>query len=315
MSNTKCPQGKILRDGYYRSSYYRKSYTRQDGTKVPESIVLEHYVPPTCINDIGKPGKGPKTLPPLDDYLHLRDYGYSVYDSDTNRHKSLIRASRDNDSLMVLQRLNFIRNINPDSKRKDIYSKDVRFMSQYHQYIKNRQKGGNIDYNIHYNVHSNYVKETRCDNGECSEIINVYEKHTQGEHSVIYRTANPEDATGLLSLNVTGNKDVEHISEWISENYGNIILIESDKNIKGYFFYCPEDKIARIEQFIVVKGFRTALFVFMEKFLSRMGHQIILVKIMSNQKQTIETQKFWYSMGLKMESQTDNGDILLEKHL
>jgi len=98
----KCPKGQIERVGYTR-----RAYTRKDGTRVHET-----FVPPTCIEDRGSVGKGPKTLPQPDPNFSLRRFGYSIKESPEERERALRRASKEYGTLPTLRRLNLIANFN-----------------------------------------------------------------------------------------------------------------------------------------------------------------------------------------------------------
>ena len=136
-NKTKCGPGEILRKGYKRKGYHRNEFTRKDGTVVPASYIPESTVPPTCVPDFGKVGRGKKTLPPLDDKLHLSAYGYSIHKPEPLRRAALRAASKDNDVLMVLRRLNLIRNYQPIPENKEIFTRDVEFMKDmYDSYRK-----------------------------------------------------------------------------------------------------------------------------------------------------------------------------------
>lgn len=141
MPSQKCPPGQIMRVGYHR-----KAYTKKDGTDVPAT-----YVKSVCIKDQGKKGKGPKTLPPLDDVIHLRDYGYSYKKTPDERHAALRAASMDNGTLKVLRRLNLIRNYQYIPSVKDVFNNDVDYMMLLYKKVKDskiskkeQRGGGNI---------------------------------------------------------------------------------------------------------------------------------------------------------------------------
>lgn len=102
-----CPKGTIR----------RKSYVTRKGVKVAS----------TCIKDRGGKGKGPKTLPKLDNKHSLRRMGYSLLNKKDNRQKALNKAIKVYDKLdktmdrrdtarMVLRRLVLIRNYNKANK-------------------------------------------------------------------------------------------------------------------------------------------------------------------------------------------------------
>ena len=116
----KCKKGYVLRKGYYR-----KSYVRKDGVKVKGS-----YVPPKCIKDQGKPGKGPKILPEIKE-LNLGQFGYELKYSFEERKKALIKAIKKYDSLKVLRYLVLIRTYSKSNKKNyDKYTKDIKFIQK-----------------------------------------------------------------------------------------------------------------------------------------------------------------------------------------
>ena len=57
---TKCKPGEILRDGFTRKAHMRKKYEKSNGKKIKAVKVKESYTKPTCVKDMGKPGKGKK---------------------------------------------------------------------------------------------------------------------------------------------------------------------------------------------------------------------------------------------------------------
>src|SRR5947208_3391455 len=106
-----CPKGQIR-----RSSYKRKSYSRKGGITVKASRVKS-----TCIKDVGKPGKGPKTLPQPDKNNLLSRFGYKLKKNKNERQKSLKEASKKYGILPVLRRTNLIANLskwNKDNEKK-----------------------------------------------------------------------------------------------------------------------------------------------------------------------------------------------------
>ena len=108
----------------------RKPYTRADGTHVKGTT---YYT-----TDRGKPGKGPKTLPPIpkEPSHSLSQYGYKVSDAEAKRHKSLDKAAKDKGYLPVLRRLNLIRNYQPKENAtiKQKMSKDVKYLSNKYKH-------------------------------------------------------------------------------------------------------------------------------------------------------------------------------------
>lgn len=135
-SDNKCGPGEILKVGFKRRGFERRPFVRKDGTRVASSYIPEHRVGPTCIKDVGKPGKGPKILPTPDDLVHLSKYGYSVHKPDADRRAALKAASKDNDTLLVLRRLNLLRNYQAVPENKEIFSRDVEYMSKLYSKTK-----------------------------------------------------------------------------------------------------------------------------------------------------------------------------------
>lgn len=66
-----------------RGQIRRKGYIKKDGTKVKS----------TCIRDLGKPGKGKKTLPKLKPG-ELSKHGYSLSKPMKERRRALMKASK-----------------------------------------------------------------------------------------------------------------------------------------------------------------------------------------------------------------------------
>lgn len=147
----KCGPGEIMRVGYRRKGYQRNEYIRKDGTVVPATYVSATYVPPTCIKDMGRPGKGPKTLPKPNNFIHLSKYGYSIYKPEKQRRAALRAAIKDYNTLSILRRLNLLRNYQAIPENKEIFTKDVEYLKHLYSNIrksrpkkknKNIQRGG-----------------------------------------------------------------------------------------------------------------------------------------------------------------------------
>ena len=139
--SSKCPKGKIRRKSYVRRSHMRQPYRSKSKSKSKRKSVMGSYVDRTrvksrCIKDRGKPGKGPKTLPPIGKKGFLRRHGYSVKKTVAQRERSLKRASKEENPLAVLRHLNLIRNYTADKKSKRVMSRDVNFMSKHYKETK-----------------------------------------------------------------------------------------------------------------------------------------------------------------------------------
>lgn len=89
-----------------------------------------------------KPTKVSKTrLPQPSNDIHLKDSGYSVKKSVSARRKALRKASKSHSSLVVLKRLNLIRNLSKDgSDNKKKLSDDVEYMKRLHKKNKKSAK-------------------------------------------------------------------------------------------------------------------------------------------------------------------------------
>lgn len=74
----------------------RKGYTRSDGVRVK----------PTWIQNVGRPGKGPRIFPPLRSG-DLKSFGYSTVSKlrASQRHSILSRASRKIDPIELFHKL------------------------------------------------------------------------------------------------------------------------------------------------------------------------------------------------------------------
>lgn len=101
-SKSSCPKGEIERVSY--------SYDKKSGTHVK--------VPKTCIEDKGKPGKGPKLIPiPKEDEGLLSNYGYSLKDSYEKRIIALKKANKNEDELKILRHVNALRTLQKSNER------------------------------------------------------------------------------------------------------------------------------------------------------------------------------------------------------
>jgi hypothetical protein len=115
-----------------RSSYIKKSYNRKDGTKVKGSKIKS-----SLIKDRGQKGKG-KKLFEIKDKGFLREEGYSLKKSLSQRRASLKKASREKGMLPVLRHLNAIRTLqksNPENYKK--LDEDVKYIQKEYRNKKN----------------------------------------------------------------------------------------------------------------------------------------------------------------------------------
>lgn len=128
-----CKKGEIR-----RASYVRKAHSRKSSLKRTVKI-KKTYVPSACVPAKGKAlSRGAKTperekvLPKLRDIVHLSKYGYATHKSINERHNALKMASTKHGDLVVLRRLNAIRNYQADPKAKSIMADDVKYLSLRH---------------------------------------------------------------------------------------------------------------------------------------------------------------------------------------
>lgn len=123
----KCSKGKILRDGYYRRSYVISKGPAK-GTRVKKT-----YVPPTCIEDRGKPGKGPDLIPEFKTPGALRQFDYSIKDSSKERKKAIRKAIDKYGKNKIIRHLvvvaTYHKNTNPSYYNK--FKKDEDYARDY----------------------------------------------------------------------------------------------------------------------------------------------------------------------------------------
>ena len=183
-----CGEGEIMRKGFHRKGFQRRSFKRKDGTVVSPSYIPGAYVSPTCTKDMGKPGKGPKTLPRPDDLVHLTKYGYSIRQSETNRRAALREASRKNGTLLVLQRLNLLRNYQPVPENKEIFTDDVEFMKEM------------------------YAKEKAKRQRKQSGSKNSSQRKSKNQRGGVYLFGEPSDGDGVDTTSETSDEVVDVIN-------------------------------------------------------------------------------------------------------
>ena len=115
-----CPKGEIMRIGY---SYKRKTSKRQVNVK------------PSCVQDRGNIGKGPKLIKiPSQDVGLLGKYNYSLSDVKAEREKALRRANRNEDNLKILRHVNALRTLNKSNEK--LYKKldnDFKYLQNLYQ--------------------------------------------------------------------------------------------------------------------------------------------------------------------------------------
>ena len=119
-----CPEGMIMRDGYYRHSYNKKSGTHIKGKYVKEG----------CVKNMGKPGKTVKegkVIPKLKEGT-LRKFGYHTDLSEQERLDALVKAVKGLGYAEVIRKVNAVRTLskaNPHLYK--IYTTDIENLQKW----------------------------------------------------------------------------------------------------------------------------------------------------------------------------------------
>ncbi len=117
--DSKCPKGKIERIGY--------TYTKKSTKKTVK-------VNPTCVEDKGKKGKGPKliTIPKYDVGL-LSDYGYSLHQNHEDRIKAIKKSLKTHSMLKILKHLNALRTLQKSNEKYyNKLDKDLKWVQSHY---------------------------------------------------------------------------------------------------------------------------------------------------------------------------------------
>ena len=257
-----CPEGKIFKEGYEV-----QGYVRADGTHVNSFSVGA-----TCITDRGALGKGERILPPLGDELHLKSYGYSIDRSEQARRKALREASKDNDPLEVLRRINLIRNYQAKDRKnaenRKRFDDDVEYMKDFYARWKKQhsQSGGHAD-------------------------IGVYESHNLDGMNIVYRTMDETDSLYLNDM----ESETPHLNKFFTWADGDVIGVFANNKLQGYFKYNLDlnKHAVMITHFKTLKGKRSLLYVFIEKYFSSNGFNTIYVVVDTKDKDAIDNLNLW----------------------
>ena len=132
----RCPQGRVLREGFYRQPTRRRSFKRSTGTQVSASTVAGAWVPPTCVPSINRQKK--KRLFVLERNV-LGKYGYHNVKNLTTgeRHEALDKALDDGiEPLPLLRRVNalYVLNKNQDPTLAQKFKQDVNYIRTTQEY-------------------------------------------------------------------------------------------------------------------------------------------------------------------------------------
>jgi len=132
----RCSTGQIERAGYTR-----KSFKRNNG-----KVVKKSEVPPVCVRDTGKVGKGPK-LPLVMEKNILKKFGYNNVKnmSARSRHIALKKAYENmGNSLSLFRRLNIVStmNRNKDPTLAKIFKDDANWVRKNFGSTKSDRRSG-----------------------------------------------------------------------------------------------------------------------------------------------------------------------------
>ena len=149
----KCPKGKIVRRSYNKKGYVRKSFSRHSkktkrSSKVKGTYVSRTRVPATCVPAKGAYAKqhgtrrpaSKRTLPKPGKELELGKYGYNTHETDAKRHIALDKASKAENPLAILRRVNLLRNYQTKGHAKDTMAKDVKYLSKRYKEWKKKNE-------------------------------------------------------------------------------------------------------------------------------------------------------------------------------
>ncbi len=119
-----CPEGMIMRDGYYRHSYNKKSGTHVKGKYVKEG----------CVKNMGKPGKTVKegkVIPKLKEGT-LREFGYHTDLSEQERLDALLKAVKEIGYADVIRKINAVRTLSKSNLHLyKIYTTDIENLQKW----------------------------------------------------------------------------------------------------------------------------------------------------------------------------------------
>lgn len=309
MSKNKCGPGQIEKKGYYRKGYQRKSFTKKDGTVIPPTYVSAAIVGPTCIKDVGKPGKGPKNLPMPGKEIHLSKYGYGIHKSQAQRRAALRAASNDYNTLVILKRLNLLRNFQGIPENKEIFSSDVEYMKKLYSKIrrtkpKNKrssQIGGDSDakqIETTSKISSSHVCNK---DGKCETKTIIYESHIVDGKQIVFYTLDEDDAHDVYELekkHCKTDKIEEDILNMIKKYKGHLIGIKANDKLQGYCcFESKDESKVEIKWSCVNKGYETALYTFVERFFQKNNFDEIITKIDFDDSNFTKKLNFQYGAG------------------
>lgn len=306
LAKPRCGPDEILRNGFFRRSHIRKSYINKNGTKIPKILVSKSKVNPVCIKNIGKPGKGPKTLPRPDNKFRLTPFGYAINKSTSERRKALRDASRKYGVKAVYLRLNLLRNYQAIPENKKKFNEDIIYMKMlFEPYRKKKQKqnGG-------ASMQSFMQFQSTCVNGtKCNSSTYIREEHDTKGKRVVYYTLDPNNSNDIDSMQkINESNDRESIKQYLKDNEGFIIGVRVNGELQGYAQYQESNDKAKILHFISNKGYGITLHIFLEKYFRAQGFKRIVI---ATDSEKIKNQwQFWFKLGYLVQHQSDHKSYL-----
>jgi len=208
--HSKCNKGQIERDEY---SYVKKKTQKKVS------------VPATCINDKGKPGKGPKliTIPNYDIGL-LSNYGYILTENHERRVKSLKKAIKFNSELKILRHLNALRTLHKSNpKLYNKLDKDLKWIQKDYKKIGGEKSKDFLEYEPSLakleklNLSSTMINEP-------GEKVKTFSPARLSEKSKDFLDNEPasfeskDSKTSMLLNNLSKTQFVYELEEWLEEN-------------------------------------------------------------------------------------------------
>lgn len=210
-------------------------------------------------------------LPQLDDYFHLRTYGYSIDKPEKERHEALEKAIKSTDVLYVLRRLNLARNLQSFGKAKKIMSEDV-------EYLKKRKKEIGLIDNSNIPYRERVIKKIKGGN-----LINIYESHTINSIEITFYSLTEDDFMEIKKFSEINCNYLteEKISEYINNDNYLFIGLKQESLLSG--ITCIDlnydTKKAVIVLLCTIKGLTCLLNKFIEKIINSIGFEHIIIEL------------------------------------
>ena len=259
---------------------------------------------------VGGSKKSRQLLPVLqDNTIHLSNYGYTYQKSIHKRHKALRAAIQDTDLLLVLRRLNYMRNIQSkkyNSNAKLTMTSDVEYLKKlYAKYrethgplsgsYQDRMTGGgdpidftddsdsNSDSDSDVNINmielpsskiiSKFESIHKCIDDKCNHYITIYEKHKSDDKEIIFRNIKITDIAELTTIldkhNIVFNRD----QLIIDLEHNEFIGIFVNEKLEGITKYNIDMMKIHMSIFVANKPYGTTFIKFLEKFFEKNNYE------------------------------------------